>query len=208
MTKETFETWLPIFPGFYGTIFGENDGMEEAEIDNINEEREEQGLSQITWDDIEWDEGTRMNKVGEDCTDYIEKELKDHGIDVDIEFQKVSSPMFYNFENDSVHVKVTIDREYLKNKVIEYREKFDEYLKEKYTPRSGFAPFYSNRVSDWIDHEFDKETEHTIGSCLQFLLLTLTGEEEEDIEEEMFEHCNRGDSIMPIAKNYDQLVPS
>ena len=50
------ETYLPLFPGFYGTIF---EPYEDSEIDCINEVRKEKGLDEIRCSDRDWE--TRVN---------------------------------------------------------------------------------------------------------------------------------------------------
>ena len=47
-----YKTFLPVFPGFYGTIFEPN---ESDEIDYINEVRQEAGLERVDDYSIEFD---------------------------------------------------------------------------------------------------------------------------------------------------------
>ena len=69
MTK--IETWLPVFPGFYETIF-------QADIDDElysqNQDRDEH-LPKIEWDDIDMDYKGYEAEVVEQCTAFIEEEL-------------------------------------------------------------------------------------------------------------------------------------
>ena len=46
-------TYLPVFPGFYNTIFEFND--EDQEIDYYNDERESKGLSELEYDQFDFD---------------------------------------------------------------------------------------------------------------------------------------------------------
>ena len=89
--------------------------------------------------------------------DYVEAIDKLFEENLGLEFESLSSPRFYNFENDRIFV--TIERE----KIIELLNKiknddvlknsFDKEVEEKFTSRSGFSSFYSNKESEWGDIE-------------------------------------------------------
>ncbi len=49
---KTYKTYLPIFKGYYGSIFKPN---EDSEIDYINELRTENNKPKINYDEIEFD---------------------------------------------------------------------------------------------------------------------------------------------------------
>jgi len=51
-TLQKIETYLPIFSGFYNTIWQYDD---ESAIYFINQEREEKNLNNITWEHLEID---------------------------------------------------------------------------------------------------------------------------------------------------------
>ena len=52
MTK--IETYLPVFTGFYETIF-DSASHEDCEIYNINEDREKLKLEPVKWEDCKFD---------------------------------------------------------------------------------------------------------------------------------------------------------
>ena len=57
-------TWLPVFPGFYSTIFG-CDSEADNEIYNINGERGELGLPDIDYDSVNFDYDSYHNEIAE-----------------------------------------------------------------------------------------------------------------------------------------------
>lgn len=65
-------------------------------------------------------------------------------------FAKLDSPRFYNYRNDEIEVEIT---------ETELRRIFDEcdkqslaaIVSERLKPRSGFVPFYSDKLADWPD---------------------------------------------------------
>jgi len=191
------ETYLPVFPGFYGTLF---EPEEDQEIDSINYNRSEKGLPEITYDDCKWDYEEHRNRVARACCGVIEHELK--GIidkNIDITFQDIHSPREYNFTNDSINVEIDLDINKTKEYLKENEDEFAEFLKERFTSRSGFISFFSNQVIDWynlIDNQEKYET--VIGSVLDFIL-----------ENEGYRHDNLYEDVMGetyiLAINYDEL---
>jgi len=150
---KTIESYLPVFPGTYGTIF----------------------------EDIDWDQ---IDAVGERCTSFVNGHLTDLGI-VAV-FQSVYSPQFYNFSNDSINVEYQFESlDKLVSYLIDNRTEFADYLKERYTSRSGFISHHSNDVDEWIqEFMFGSELGHKLGSALEFYL---TNENGDDLEYSMYE---------------------
>ena len=182
----TLETYLPIFPGFYGTIFGSEDSYEELEA--IKYALEAKGLSYdhaekladilFNKNFISFDYEQMETDYLEELTETVEYALKDleglEGFDSLILEKKVS-PKEYNFANDSGNVLVCLsDKEKfflsLANLLNAKKETFKEYIKERYTSRDGFISHYSNNAEDWIDFE-SFEDSHKLGQILNFLLL-------------------------------------
>lgn len=146
------ESYLPIFPGFYETLFAPD---EESYI--------EEGKS---WEDYDWNYPQYHDRVAKACVSWVENELKDLGIKV--EFQSVYSPTYYNYGNDSINVlyrvkSYTIIREYIDENI----EQFQAYLDENYKGYPGFIPSHSRDVEEWKKEISDT---HKFGSILNFIL--------------------------------------
>lgn len=174
--------WLPIFPGFYGTIFN-SDGYEEQELYNLNKERERNGLDPVDLDACEWDYDEYNNRIASDCTDYICSELEKLELISGYELEKLVSPAYYNYSNDSINVMYKLDDNNFKNihkYLLDNKESFEDYLKGKYTSYDGFLSRYSNDVSDWLTESFKDDmidSEHKLSSIFEFIC------ENEDIDQ-------------------------
>lgn len=73
------------------------------------------------------------------------------GLILNLEFDYLYSPRFYNYENDQIFVKTT--RPALRA-LFDYMNKIDQsyfrdYVREKFTPCDGWIPFYSNELDYW-----------------------------------------------------------
>ncbi len=199
------DTWLPMFSGFYGTIW-ETDNDEENEMDNINSIRREKGLPAIEWDAIEWDYEGYTLAVSEGMTDYVGGYLKDAGFIKDYSFQKLVSPREYNFTNDSINVAFTLDAANVK-KISRYLSahsaEFAKYIQERYTSCSGFISSYSNASTEWVANlEQTLSDQHKLGSVLNFII---ENEEGEDFEMDAYEDVT-GNEVCLTASNYTTLT--
>jgi len=166
------ETWLPVFSGFYGTVWESNDDDEENEIDEINHIRKEKNLPPITFDDCEWSYNNYHQEVVEKVTQEIGERLKENNYIQGYELQGLRSPREYNFHNDSIDVQFELNETNIRT-IMQYLQKhvksFEQYLQDKYTSRSGFISSYDNDVNGWM-HEDDLSHQHKLGSILQFIL--------------------------------------
>jgi len=68
------------------------------------------------------------------------------------EFESLDSPMFYNFETDTVFV--TLDESEVPNliqKALKNHDALNTIIKLSFTGYDGFIPFYSNDIEEWTD---------------------------------------------------------
>ena len=203
-----FNTWCPIFPGFYGTNF-DTDNIEESEIYDINEARKDNGFTdEIDWDDCEFDYTAYYNRVSNEFCSIIENELKEKGYVTRLEMETLVSPREYNFENDSINVEVELSDENIKNiqnTINENLEAFKEYIKKRYTSRDGFISFFSNDPQDWLEMIMDfkkvDEGTHYLGSILEFICKI-----EEITEYEIMMTMVDNGELYLHADNYDTLT--
>lgn len=166
MTKLSIKTFLPVFNGFYGTLFEYNG--EEYDIMNYNQEHG----TDLDWEDFDFDYEEYNNRVAEACCGEIENELSDFGIS--IKFENIVSPRQYNFSNDSINVTMELTLANY-NKLLKYLEDnfeaFEEYIVSKYTSRSGFISHHSNSGQVWMDALKQlnvNQLEHKFGAILEF----------------------------------------
>tara|TARA_Y100001937_G_C7014084_1_gene282336 strand:+ start:21 stop:629 length:609 start_codon:yes stop_codon:yes gene_type:complete len=190
------ETFLPLFPGFYGTIF---EPYEDSEIEHINDLRNDKGLDDIGYDDCEWNYDDYNERVAERCVDFVEWELKE--MELKFTYQGIQSPRFYNYSNDSINVEIELKD---MDKIIQYlnenEDEFRQHIKERYTSCSGFISHYSNNSDDWIDDLKSEVTlSHKLGAILEFILIN-----EGVTTMNMYEHCI-GECYI-YATNFDELT--
>lgn len=171
-------TWLPIFPGFYDTIFDCN-GLYYKEEEWIKNTIKPEALATAMLENMYNSDAVSKLfsdyklSVARQLTELIEKELKILGLVEKAEFEQIVSPREYNFVNDAIDVTFTITPENLlniKKFVAEHFEDWKLYLKERYTGYDGFIPYYSNNPEDeeWNLDNAIKSTHH-LGSVLNFL---------------------------------------
>jgi hypothetical protein len=165
------ESYLPVFQGFYGTSF-ESDMAEENTLHNLDED----GIEIKDDRDIEWDYEEYRNRVGKTAVGSVENYLKHDGLSIGIEFEKIYSPRFYNFENDSIYCTYSVtDEDFAK--LIEYCEShhtaFKEFLLDNYASRSGFSSFFDTMPQTWFDEyleEGSNKFERAFVGILEFYL--------------------------------------
>ena len=168
----TIETWLPVFPGFYGTIFEANI---ENELWEQNEGRDKE-LPNIEYDDLEFNNAQYEEDVVKECVNFIESNLKELWLISAIRFQGISSPKEYNFTNDSGNVEIDLSDDNILNiqkYIVDNETQYRKWLSNNYTSYDGFSSWYSNEVSDWYEYtndfsDFLRKT-HYLGSVLEFV---------------------------------------
>ena len=185
-------TFLPVFNGFYNTLF-ENilDNETEFAIDNHNETNG----TELNYDNFDFDFASIQNEICRDAILKVEEKLNEIGINCTINFENLVSPREYNFYNDSINIEINFKKF---SQVIEILEQnydsFSKYIKDNYTSRDGFISSYSNYSSDWIeDLREDSENEaHKVGAVLDFIL--------QEIEEYKYE-----DLYFDLCENYYEI---
>jgi len=203
-TVNKTDTWLPVFSGFYQTIW-ETDDDEDQEIEHINEIREQNGLGSICWDDIEWNYSEYHLGVSKGFTHYIEGKLKTLGMIEACVMQELVSPREYNYRNDSVNVEIALSASNVKT-IEKYLDanlaEFQKYLRGNYSSCDGFISRHSNSSDAWIsDLETTLADSHQLGAVLQFILLNENPELEIEIHEKL-----SGNGCVLGAKNYTELT--
>lgn len=161
--KQSFETYCPLFPGFYNTLF-EYDN-EDYDIENYNEENG----TDLKFDDFTFDYSDYRNRISKCFVNRLETELNTF-LPIKIEFQELYSPREYNFSNDSINVKIELDLNILIKLIKERSEDAEKYFLDKYSPCSGFIPFHSKHLSDWLKPSYIMANPaHRIGALLDCL---------------------------------------
>lgn len=168
------KTWLPLFPGFYGTIW-------EPDLSNL-EYDDEENYGDIDYYDY-FDNSAYETAVAKAFTSEVEDILKDYV--KCITFEAIYSPKEYNFANDSIHVEVVPKINAIKKFVKEHYDLWCDYLRSHYKSYDGFFSSYSYFAEDWpmtvaLQHQ------HQLGAVLQFICEQIV---EEDGDIDMYYRC-------------------
>lgn len=200
MKKQSISTFLPIFNGFYNTIFDSTSQIDN-EVYSINQERREKRLDNIDYEALKIDNTSYENEVSKELCYILENELENFV--TKIVYEKLISPKTYNFSNDSIDVVIEPKTKAIKKYIYEYKEKFIQYLKNNYTSYDGFFSHFSNDFDTWKNDtnnftNFSKNG-HILGSILQFIALN-EGITEFNLYDRLEVH------ISSYIENYDLLV--
>ena len=201
---KTIETWLPVFPGFYGTWY-ETDSDEEMELDHINQERQDKGLPEIEWDQIEWDWDAYKDAIGKDACEVFENNMD--AFLTRVEFESISSPREYNFTNDSINCAIhltEVNKKTIMKFLKDHAEEWARYLRDTYTSYDGFLSRYSNNTEEWSDQSI-LDHSHKLGAVLQFIYYHHMDEQGiDDLDYDFYEAVKQDNYL--TAKNYDDCV--
>ena len=170
-------TWLPVFPGFYGTFF-DGEHLDEYEQDFIKEQIEDEKLRECMIENYYNSQAQEelfrdyQKSVSIQCVGIIEGELKPEFV-TKFDFEGLRSPKEYNFSNDSINIEVEFSVENIENIkkfIADNFEEWEKYLKDHYSSYSGFMSFHSNNSQDeeWNIEEALKD-DHNSGSILEFI---------------------------------------
>jgi hypothetical protein len=193
------KTWLPIFPGFYNTLFDISESLGRFESD-LKEHK-------LIDKDLDWDNSSFEREVLQECYKWVAKRLaKESGV-FNIRLEGVVSPKEYNFRNDSGNIELDLDIEkfssWFSNYIKEHSKEWEDHLEGHYTSCDGFISSYSNQAEDWADdtnnYRFDEKRDddkyyrdqkiingvHSLGRCLEFYLEN----EDKDARYAMYEFC-------------------
>lgn len=218
-------TWLPVFPGFYNTIF-------DAQFDQELEYLKEQGELPDDADEGDllygWDNGGYERAVVACICDHMPSYFPPEAGILHCRFEKVVSPKEYNFVNDSANVTFEIDmakfgpwvREYLKNNTKDW----ENCIHHHYRSSAGFCSFYSAYVEDWNRAVEDMLTgtesepepriygrevigeQHLLGRLLDFILRNEREEPDLRMYYDISDHVYVGEFI-DVEKVKEHLKP-
>lgn len=131
--------------------------------------------------------------------DFLCEELSiDQGFS--LEFEKLESPKEYNFSTDRIFAFIPEDKV---NELFDNVNQCDlaSVIKDHFTPRSGFIPFYSCDVLEWLEKPLVDWDYNELSMLLHGLLKQVDDDWEFRIYERMLEDCQRAfDNCVDWAK--------
>jgi len=191
------KSYLPIFPGFYNTIF-DNEFNEDNEIEYWRQETKNNDLN---WDDLDFDYVDYHLNISKDSCNFIEEKLKESGFNIVVHFEELISPKYYNYSNDSINVTYEFDKDEIrriKTYLLQSVEDFEVFIENRYTSRSGFISSYSNDHKTWLFEYIDniQDMPHILGSIFEFIITN----EGEDPMYNMYEYSTEGNCLTASLK--------
>lgn len=202
-------SFLPVFNGFYNTIWSYDNNI----INYINDNRRDENLKDINFDHLDIDYKNYEIKLSKKLCEVIKNKLSDFV--ENIIYENIYSPKEYNFSTDSINCIIIPKIDNIKKFIYEHKEDYIIYLKERYTSCDGFISHYSNDFDTW---EFDTNNftkldidSHCLGSILQFISEFLEIDNLSifyAMEIDYFNYINNIDQLdnTPICSNCEKFI--
>lgn len=157
------DAYLPYFAGFYNTHW--------EDLLSHSEDCDAQMLAQLETGDgaLEEDDFKALYETYGDsfkhclhltrhyCASFDEHISKSAGFEVGLAFRKMSSPEFYNFETDRIDARIprkSVRRLFAMSEAEGHR-RLKRAIRDWFTPRDGFMPFYSADAAPWLAKPVD-----------------------------------------------------
>jgi len=185
-------TYLPVFPGFYGTIFEVQSSNIYWELVSLIQEsgiNMSAGGAEILLDSavVAFDYDGYDNEYLEQMVESVSLQLSDR-LPIELAFEYVQRPKEYNFKNDVGAVKATIKFEEFKEQLLSLiranKDCFNTFIRKRFTSGPGFVSFHSDDGNKWLQELiFWKKGEGydptRFGSLLEFVLIAVDGYDQE-----------------------------
>lgn len=138
------------FSGFYESMWSR--GVEDEEKQTAEGLAEEYGLEQSKIAELIYKEAKYREAyeyVAEEYVGYFEGWLNSElGLNIKLTFNRMTSPRYYNFETDDIHVDISYpDAIKLARRV--GRNSLRKAAKAMFTSRDGFISYYHNDPAEW-----------------------------------------------------------
>ena len=128
------------FAGFYNSYWS---ALIDMEIESEYQWRKENGVEENPDEELNYEDAQDYI-----CRKYVDGFMKlmeeEYGLKLDLTFECMTSPKYYNFESDHIHVNISDeDMKKIYDKVMEpeLREEFIRYTIKEYSPRDGHMPY-------------------------------------------------------------------
>lgn len=143
---------LPLFTGFYESIFDPANSIYEQEYEYLTT-KEGMTDEEVTARLREWNYRAAYIAISKDIAEGFAELMHDHfpELELKVSFVELISPIEYNFETDKIVVDLEFKTDELLKLVLKHECGLQDFIEAQFTPRSGFQPYYSNKLQDWKD---------------------------------------------------------
>lgn len=179
---------LPFFPGFYESECQyQLDRCFEMDLEQLESEYgatkdQTDRFAELADDTLDW-KAIHMS-YAKSFVEGLNNLLEP---DIELQFEKMTSPREYNFSTDAIFVKMS--QSALEKILAETpKEALEKLIKAQYTSRSGFQSYYPNSLKDW-PADLAEWAEPQLGTLLEAFMLETVDPDDLEIEQLMNE-CN------------------
>ncbi len=183
LKKLKVKTWLPLFNGFYNTLFEfDNESVKESldydlsiKLKTKIEIKDKENIIDYYFNDsslIDKNYRDYEKNVCVEACEIIENELQLLNCIEKLEFEALVQPKYYNYSNDSINIEITLNDTNLiqiSNIIEKNLDDLEKNLKKDYTSCDGFCSSYPNNVKEYLCHNWHKDS-HKLAYILEFIL--------------------------------------
>ena len=204
--KKNFEIQLPFFCGFYESPLYNCDTLYWETTENEMEYwRDRFDDETLTADDLDIDFPRFTEECAKAYMDAFFNNADCPGFIKSMEFSKIVSPSYYNFETDKLFVNVEFEddwRDKVKTFMDENKEWLTERIKKDWSSRDGFFSFMDNTYEGWFDElQMDDADERYIGVMIGYIMYCANEDIYDDLITDTLENFYISEYIFNTKEN-------
>ena len=197
---------LPFFPGFYETDYFNSDTEYYAIEEELEYQQEVEENPDLTVDDLDFN----FSEYKEDVIASFVEAWKNHApkdVVKAVEFEELDSPRFYNFRNDRIYAKVTLEEGW-EDVMRKFMDENKDWLKERihkdWTSYDGFMSYMENDSSKWGKELFEEHDERYIGTMIGYMMYNEDNDIRYTLYYDTMEDIYAGSYVYVIKNNKDE----
>lgn len=204
--KKNFEIQLPFFCGFYESPLYNCDTLYWETTENEMEYwRDRFDDETLTADDLDIDFPRFTEECAKAYMDVFFNNEDCPGFIKSMEFSKIVSPSYYNFETDRLFVNVEFEedwRDKVKTFMDENKEWLTERIKKDWSSRDGFFSFMDNTYEGWYEElQSDDADERYIGVMIGYIMYCANEDIYDDLITDTLENFYISEYIFNTKEN-------
>ena len=204
--KKNFEIQLPFFCGFYESPLYNCDTLYWETTENEMEYwRDRFDDETLTANDLDIDFPRFTEECAKAYMDAFFNNADCPGFIKSMEFSKIVSPSYYNFETDRLFVNVEFEedwRDKVKTFMDENKEWLTERIKKDWSSRDGFFSFMNNTYEGWYEElQSDDADERYIGVMIGYIMYCANEDIYDDLITDTLENFYISEYIFNTKEN-------
>lgn len=204
--KKNFEIQLPFFCGFYESPLYNCDTLYWETTENEMEYwRDRFDDETLTANDLDIDFPRFTEECAKAYMDVFFNNADCPGFIKSMEFSKIVSPSYYNFETDRLFVNVEFEedwRDKVKTFMDENKEWLTERIKKDWSSCDGFFSFMDNTYEGWFNElQMDEADERYIGVMIGYIMYCANEDIYDDLITDTLENFYISEYIFNTKEN-------